>query len=184
MAHERESFPTLENDNEQGEVLKGRQEGMDALLQNGSIGFAFKDKDDKVILPKLNNEGAIFVSSDAGTTIRDSGSDTDGDDSVKMVLATLVLTAEKEYTKLSAQGSCFRDTEFEIVLIDDVGVSDTETILDEFLAGSGQYTTKSGLEIDSFSTTGFTGTINLVLRAINLNKASKTMGSMSVNEIA
>lgn len=190
MAHERESFPTLENiDTEVGEVLSRLNEGDSPIAldlvtkKNGLIGFSFKDVNGNVVLPTLNADGSIPVELDAGTTLRARGSDVDGDDTVKMVLATIPLTANKTYTKLSAQGSCFRDTEFEIVLIDDVGVTDTETILDEFLTGPGQFTTKSGLTIDEFNTNGFTGTINLVVRAINLNKASKTMASISVNEI-
>jgi len=184
MSHERESFPTLENDSEQGAVLKARQEGNAALLQNGSIGFAFKDQANNVVLPQLNPEGAIVVTTDAGTCKRGYGEDVNGNDVAKMVLVTIPLVAEKLYSKLSSIGSCFRDTEFEIVLIDDVGVTDTETKLGEYLCGPGQFTTKWNLDCDQFDTIGGTGVINLVLRAINLNKASKTSASISVNEIA
>lgn len=184
MSHERESFPTLENDAEQGINLSARVEGETPVAKQGSIGFSFKDNAGNVVLPQLNPEGAIVVSGDAGTTKRARGEDLDGDDVSPMDLVTITLAADKLYTKLSAQGSCFRDTEYEIVLIDDVGVSDTETILDIFLTGPGQFTTKSGLDIDSFDTNGFTGVVELHLRAINLNKASKTTASMSVNEIA
>lgn len=184
MSHEREVFPTLENDTQQGVALNSRQEGEAAASKNGSIGFAFKDASGNVALPQLNNEGAIPVTSDAGTTKRARGADADGDAVTPMVLGQIVLTVDKSYTKLSAQGSCFRDTEFQVVLIEDVGVTDVETILDEFLTGPGQFTTKSGLEVDIFNTNSFTGTIHIELRAINLNKASKTTGSISVNEVA
>jgi len=190
MSHERETFPILENiENEKGEVVHRLNEGdrpvADDLTtkKNGLIGFSFKDKDGRVVLPQLNNEGAITVSFDAGTTIRGRGADVDGDKAAKMVLVDLTLTADRTYSKLSAQGSCFRDTEFEVVLIDDSAGSPVETLLEEFLTGPGQFTTKSGLEIDEFNTTGFSGVVKLQLRAINLNRESKTIGSMSVNEI-
>lgn len=190
MSHERESFPILEDiETEIGAVLHKINEGdsprniADDTDKNGLIGFSFKDSDGNVVLPTLTPDGAIVVSQDAGQTIRGRGQDDDGDKAAKMTLVTLSLEADKVYNKISAQGSCFRDTEFEIVLIDDVGGAGTETILDQFLTGPGQFTTKSGLTVDEFNTNGFTGTINLVLRAINLNRESKTIGSMSVNKI-
>ena len=184
MAHERESFPTLETDSEVGAVLKRRQEGQAALLQNGSIGFSFKDKDNNVILPKLNDEGAIVVSGDPGTCKSDFGNDTDGDKNNKMVLCQIPLTVDTIYNKPGAIGSCFRDTEFEIVLIEDVGVTDVETVLGEFLCGPGQFTTPYSPRCEAIDTSGLTGVIELQLRAININKESKTSGQLSVNEIS
>lgn len=191
MSHEREVFPILENiENEKGEVVHRLNEGdrpvADDLTtkKNGLIGFSFKDKDGRVVLPQLNNEGAIPISMDPGTTIRGRGEDADGDSTTKMVLVDLTLTADRIYTKLSAIGSCFRDTEFEIVLVEDEGeVGEVETILGSFLTGPGQFTTKFGLEIDEFNTDSLVGILKLKLRAININRESKTMGSMSVNEI-
>ena len=190
MSHEREVFPILENiENEIGEVLHRVNEGdrpfADDLTtpKNGLIGFSFKDSNGNVVLPTLTPDGAIVISSDPGTTIRGRGENVTGDKTTKMVLVDLTIDADKKFSKLSAQGSCFRDTEFEIVLIDDSAGAATETILDQFLTGPGQFTTKSALEVDEFSTVGFTGVVKLQLRAINLNRESKTMGSMSINEI-
>jgi hypothetical protein len=189
MSHERESFPILEDiETEQGAVVHKINEGDSPLndaqdtKKNGIIGFSFKDSNGDVVLPSLTPEGAIAVLSDFGTTIRGRGQDVDGDDTTPMILVDLTIPIDKVFKKLSAQGSCFRDSEFEIVLIDDANGAANETILDAFLTGPGQFTTKSGLEIDEFSTTGFTAPVKLQLRAINLNKASKTMGSISCNQ--
>jgi len=184
MAHERESFPTLESDAGYGEVLSQRIEGDTPVSKNGSIGFSYKDNAGNVVLPQLNPEGAIPVTMDAGTCIRGYGEDLDGDNTAHVDLVTIPLTVDKLYSKLSSIGSCFRDTEFEIIMIEDVGVTDVETKLGEYLCGPGQFTTKWNLECDNFNTNSLTGTIELRLRAKNLNSASKFSGSMSVNEIA
>jgi len=190
MSHERESFPILEDiETEIGAVLHKINEGDSPIAddlttkKNGMIGFAFKDSDGNVVLPQLTPDGAIIISNDPGTTIRGRGQNDTGDKNTSMVLVDLTIPVGKKFNKLSAQGSCFRDTEFEIILIDDSTGSPIETILDAFLTGPGQFTTKSGLEIDEFETLGFTAPVKLQLRAINLNRESKTIGSMSVNEI-
>ena len=191
MSHERESFPILEDiETEIGAVLHKANEGdrpvADDLTtkKNGMIGFSFKDKDGRVVLPQLNNEGAIVVALDTGDTIRGHGQNDTGDKVSKMELVDLTLTADRSYNKLSAQGSCFRNTEFEVVLVEDEGQpGESETILGNFLCGPGQFTTKWNLEIDEFNTTGFAGVCKLKLRAINLNRESKTMGQISCNEI-
>lgn len=191
MSHEREVFPILEDiENEIGAVVHKVNEGDSPLnnaqntKKNGIIGFSFKDSAGNLVLPTLNNEGAVPVVFDAGTTFRAHGQNINGDSTNKMTLASITLSLETVYTKISAIGSCFRDTEFEIVLINDSAGTPSETIIGNFLTGPGQFTTKFDLSIDEFNTIGFTGVPLLVLRAINLNRESKTMGQISVNEIA
>ena len=148
MSHERESFPILEDiETEIGIVLHRLRQGdsprniADDTEKNGLIGFSFKDNNGNVVLPTLTPDGAIVVSQDAGTTIRGRGEDADGDKTTKMVLVDLTINADKTFNKLSAQGSCFRDTEFEIVLIDDSAGAATETSLKYVTASSIQRST-------------------------------------------
>lgn len=199
--HEREVFPTLENiENEKGEVLHRINQGdrivADDLTtkKNGHLAFAFRDKDDRAVLPKLNNEGAIPVAFDAGTTLRGRGRITAGNvatfdsgtDEINnhALVAEIALTADREYTKLSAFGSCFRDSEFIVVLVNDEGgSSESSTVLGEFIVGPGNFNQRFDLVIDTFNTTGFTGTCKLQLKASNIKRASKLSGAISVNEI-
>lgn len=190
MAHEREIFPILEDiEDNCGYAVNRIHEGesprniADDDDKNGLLAFSFKDKDGNVILPQLNNEGAIVVTADPGQCIRNGSINTGGDTASYFNLATITLSADTTYTRLSAIGSAFRDTDYEIVRVDDVGGANNETILGNFLSGPGQFTSKFNLGNDCFDTNGLTGVIELRLRAINLQKATKTSGYLSINEV-
>lgn len=201
MSHERESFPILENiEDEKGHVLHLAHEG-DRLLndaldtdKNGLMAFTFKDKDDRLVMPKLNAEGAQLVTFDIGTTLRTRGKlsagiqatvDGGGEINNHAMICEMNLTADRIYTNLSAIVSCFRDTEARIVLIDDFGGGgESTTELGDMLTGPGQFTTKFGLDVDEFDTIGFTGVIKLRVIAANINRASRISASLSVNEKA
>lgn len=191
MAHEREIFPVLEDieDNcgyglnriHEGESPRNNADDDD---KNGLLAFSFTDKDGNVVLPQLNNDGAIVVTPEAGDCKRNGSINATGDKDSYFDLANITLTAGNTYTKINAIGSSFRDTDFEIVLVEDVGVTDVETVIGNFLTGPGQFTTKFDLTPDCLDTTGMTGVIELRVRAINLQKASKTSAYLSLNEIA
>ena len=200
MSHVREVFPTLENAETQiGEVLHlirlGDRLLKDDLLtqKNGQIAFSFQDEDGRVTMPTLNEEGALKVSLDFGTTKRAKGKNTtgikatyDGAGEINnhLVIAELGLQADYTYTKLSAIGSCFRNTEFRVQLVNDEGGgSETITDLGEFLTSAGAPNGEFKHVIDEFKTTGFTGVIKLRLVAANLERASRISGSIACNEI-
>jgi len=156
---------------------------------NGILAFVFQDKDGNAVVPQLNNEGAVVVSFDAGTTKRNSGrylfaSQTkDQEDPI----LEIDLTLEKEYTKMSAKVDCFRACFFRIARVDNHGVTPVETDLGYGSTEAGKVTDLITLGVDSFSTVGGTGVQKLILYATPFDTKdpdSDISASMSVNEIA
>ena len=168
-----------------GEGLISRIEGEVAAGQEGSIGFAFKDASGNVVLPQLDAQGRIPVSEIAGSCKYAVGELLAGSvgSSVKVTGAEIALTAAKVYHEIGVTGSCTRTSVFELVHIDDEGVTDTEVVLERFIVGPGQFTFASELKCREIDTTGGTGTIVLTLRAENLEKASTLRGSISAVEV-
>lgn len=156
---------------------------------NGLAAFVFKDKDGNAVFPQLNNEGAIVVSQDAGTTKRVSGKLLAAAQTkdVESQVIEIDLALEKSYTKMSAKVNNFRAAIFRMVYVDDAGVSDTETDLGYGMTEAGQVSDFIKLDIDTFSTVGGTGVQKLRLYATPLDTKdpdSDIYASMSCNEIA
>ena len=154
---------------------------------DGILALGFRDTSGNLVLPQLNPEGALPVTLDPGTPLREHGVVASGSQTVNVrsALATIVLTAEKLYTKMAMQGACRRACLFELVYIEDVGGTPVETVLLSALISSGQFTTPLvALLTDFFSTVGATGTLNLVMYGTPLDKASDIRGQVSVNEVA
>jgi len=187
MADVAEVFNTLKDSaTGAGEGLISRIEGEVAAGQEGSIGFAFKDSSGNVVLPQLDSQGRLPITSDAvaGTCKYAFGELVAGSfgASAKVTGAEIPLTAGKNYTNIGITGSCTRTSLFELVHIDDEGVTDTEVVVEKFIVGPGQFTFCCQLHCREVSTVGGTGTIVLTLRAENLEKASALRGSISVLE--
>ena len=183
----RETFATLENDSEQGEVLSSRQEGSTPTGKNGAIGFAFKDNAGNLVLPQLNPEGALTVTFDAGTTLRANALWAEGSQTKNQFDDALILplTAEKTYTSLSVSGSGTRTGIFEVYRRDDAGQpGETDTLLGGFLVGAGNYNGKLELKQDIFNTIGGTGTQQLVIKFNPIDKESDVYIQASVNEVS
>lgn len=62
MPDARESFPTLENDLQEGVPLAAVQEGDEIAAKNGSLGFSFKDNGGNAVAPELVSDGSIPTS--------------------------------------------------------------------------------------------------------------------------
>lgn len=200
MSHEREVFPNLENaETNVGESLHLFKIG-DRLVKDdlttkkhGQIGFAFQDEDGRVAMPVLNEEGAMSVTLDFGSTKRASGKSTNGIKATydgageidnHILIAEMALQADYVYTKLSAIGSCYHNTEFRVQLVNDEGqAGEVVTDLGDFLTGAGQFTTKYDHTIDEFNTNGFVGLVKLRVVAANVGRASRISSSISCNEI-
>jgi hypothetical protein len=184
----REVFNVLEGELDKlGYALTKSNEGDSPANKDGMTAFAFKDTDGNLVLPQLNPEGALPVTLDAGTTKRARGKVLAGGVTLntRTLVASIPLTAEKIYNKLSAIVTCSRFTSWEVVYVDDDGGTPTEEILLDGLTGAGAYTAKLGLEIDQFDTIGGTGNqVIKVYAKIEDNKTSDLMASVSVNEIA
>ena len=171
-----------------GEAAISRTEGEVAAGQAGLIGFAFKDASGDVVLPQLDSQGRILTVSDsvAGDCLYAFGELPAGSTGsfAKVTGAELSLTAEKLYTKIGVSGSATHATVIEIVHIDDEGVTDTETVLEKFIVGPGQFSYSSELGCRELDTTGGTGTIVLTARAQNLFKATCIRASVSALELS
>ena len=153
-------------------------EGEAAAAQEGLIGFSFKDASGNVVLPQLNAQGKILVDTEefGGTCLYDYGSNAGSVSAVD--IATLdesVVTVSNIYEKFEVAMSCFRETIWELVYIDDANGTPAETILFDWVTGPGQYFAKFDLKCVQQDTTGGTGDQNLVLRGTNLGPQTSTM---------
>jgi hypothetical protein len=179
MADKRESFPSLEDfTTGEGSALHKIVTGDAPSTKSGSLAFAFRDSAGNVILPQLNSEGKLPVTSEGAGLPKSaqSGGPITGATS-NTLICEVSLTASKTYGKISARGACFREAIFQLIQLDDA----TETILDEFIVGPGHYSYEiqmGSLEIVA----GATGTQKLQLKAKNLDKTSDFRGSLSALE--
>lgn len=187
MADLKESFATLEDDiTGAGEALSSRVEGEVAAGKNGSIGFSFKDAGGNVVLPTLDAEGKLPVTSDNAGIPHDAHGEALAGSATFVDLITEVLDLSKTYNSFNYQVSCLRAAHFQLVYIDDVGVTDTEMVICDIILASGQYTFQSMAPRRVLDTTAGTGVQNLVLRAVNLeiNKLSALRSCLSYIEVA
>jgi len=150
-----------------------------AAHKEGLVGFSFKDSTGAVVLPSLNDEGAIVVSEDSGTIIDDFGEHA-GDKAAFQDICTLVLTLEQNYSKICGTISSSRQTEWELVAIDDVGVTDTETLVAKFVTHDEPFYFTC---VPKVTTVGGTLIQNLVLRAQNQDAVTPMYGTLCANEL-
>lgn len=164
-----------------GEAAISRVEGEASAGIAGLIGFAFKDSSGNVVLPQLDSQGRLPVTEEAvaGACFNNHGELAAGSATIaKVTGAEISLTAGKVYHNISATGSCLRTSLFEVTHIDDEGVGDTETILEEFIVGPGQFSFQTSLDCLELDTTGGTGTIVLTLRAKNFTGTPSALSSL------
>jgi hypothetical protein len=163
-----------------GEAAISRIEGEASSAIAGMIGFSFKDSSGNVILPQLAADGSVPVTTTPpGTCLNEHGELAAGSGTLaKVTGAELTLAAGEVYTNISVTGSCLRPSLFEVVHIDDEGVTDTETVLEEFVVGPGQYTFQTSLDCLELDTTGGTGTIVLTVRAKNFTATPNAQSSL------
>lgn len=184
MANEREIFTVLEDSvTGSGVAQQARQEGDSPASINGSLGFSFKDSSGNVVLPQLDVNGALPVSFDSGACIDGASKDVAAVVNSFVDVITLSLSLLKNYSKLEFSASCTQTTHWEIVYIDDVGGTPTETLLHSFITGAGQFSYGQKLECAEFNTNAGTGVQNLVLRGKQLRgTASDLHGYMAIRE--
>lgn len=172
MADKRESFASLEDATGEGAALTKSIEGDAKAGKVGSVGFAFVDSSNNLVLPKLI-DGQIPVTSeqpgncvDGNGTLAGTGTEAD--------VAVATLTPSSKYKNIEAIGSCFRDTIFRVVQVDDA----TVTELGQFICGPGQYSFKFDIKCLEI-VAGATGTQSLKLVAKNLNSTSDIRGTIA-----
>jgi len=176
-------FNTLKNQTtDESHALGMFTEGVNyaaAAFKEAMVAFAFKDSSGNVVLPQLNDEGAIVVSEDAGTKLADFGEHA-GDKAAFQDICTLVLTLEQNYSKICGTISSSRQTEWELVAIDDVGVTDTEVLVAKFVTHDSPFHFEC---VPNVTTVGGTLIQNLILRAQNQDAVSPMYGTLQANEL-
>lgn len=184
MSDTREVFTNLEDlSSGAGLPLHKAVEGDAASGRNAHGALVAKDTAGNLIYLKTNLAGELVTSleSEEFALISDSG--TNAGNAAYQDIATLVLQADLVYKELELVCSCFRDAVFQVVAIDDVGVTPVETILiNGIRAGAGQFSAIVSLKTFMF-TAGSTGVQNLVIRGKNLNSTSTMDVVVSVKEI-
>jgi hypothetical protein len=174
MAFEREVFPTLENASGQGAALSQAQAGDVAAGKKGAVGFGFRDSSGNLVLPQLTADGKLPVSQDAaGTCLKAFGKNATGS-LTEVALATITLTASAAYTKIASTVSCTRTAVYRLVHNND----GAEVELAVQVVGAGQFSHDFQQDCLEF-TAGATGTQELKIYGINLDKASQLSATIS-----
>lgn len=158
---------------------------------NGIAVFGFRDSSGNATMPQLNDEGALPVVFDAGTTVvipltkkTQAEMETAGIDT-RVLLDEISLLDGRIYTKPSMNVVASRATLFELVKVEDVGGTPTEeSILVAYLE-AGQTNFIAGLAQDKFSTDAAVNTKALRLYAtMKDNKSGDVYGKASANLVS
>lgn len=159
---------------------------------NGSAVFGFRDSAGQATMPQLNDEGAMPVVFDAGTLITipmakitKAAMEVAGT-GVRVLIGEVALIEGRTYTCPDMKVVGQRETLFELVMIEDIGVGDNETLIDASVLEAGQ-TNFAGSSKDKFSTDANVDTKKLFLYATLLassGKASDVYGKASANLVA
>lgn len=172
-------------DGTQGVSLDKREEGDAAALQNGLIGFAFKDASGNVVLPQLNAQGQLPVTqAAAGVCYYASGELAAGSLGLfaDITGAEVDLVLEKTYSSIGMVFAATQTSIGQIVAVDDAGGTPVETVLGHVIVGAGQYTVDLELKCLIHSTVGNTGDQKLKIKGQNLSVASCMRASIAALE--
>ncbi len=178
-----QAFPILEDpaDNS-GKPLSYKVEGDPAAGGNYAGILTGKDPDGNLQFLKLNASNELVVDLDSNEVACLTGTAKVAGGTSEQAILQITLQATTEYRKLGWIVSNFRQSEFRIIAVDDVGVTDVETELATILVGPGDYTDSAELECLSF-TSGGTGVQELQLVGTNKDVASDLRGTLSIEEV-
>jgi hypothetical protein len=178
MGNVREVFPVLEDPaTGAGATLAKVASGDAPGSKNGLLAFAFRDASGNLVLPQLTSTGALVVDTEAVNGTCKSARGLNTGSLTVVTLATISLTASKQISQIQASLSASRASLAEIVWIDNA----SETIIGWLMTGPGQFTVTFD-QSNLLFTTGGTGTQSLLIRALNLEKASNLYASIACIE--
>lgn len=180
----RPSFPTLENRSTQAGVPLSQSVEGDAALGGNYLGaLVGKDPSGDLQFLKLNDQNELVISTESSDEACLKDRDNVAGSASFVDICTITLQNSKVYKDLGWVVSCLRDAEFEVVWVDDVGGTDTETILADPIVGSGAYTHSEGnLKCGRF-TSGASGVQELRIRGKNQNALDNMKASLFITEI-
>lgn len=177
-------FRILDDGTGAGVAINKVLEGDASAAKNAVPALIAKDGSGNLKYPLVNDDGELVISLENGDVACLSDSGTNAGNTAYQDLATITAQLNKVYRNFQALASCFRDSVFQLVHIDDVGGTPTETILiDGFRVGSGDHNAPVDLKCLTFDTTGGTGVQNFVLRGKNLTATSTMDAALSVEEV-
>ena len=156
-------------------------------LKNALMALCFKDANNNLKLPLVNEEGAQVVSFDAGTAVTGtSGVVTPADKDIRTMIAeTPLLAPSKTFDDIQAEVHCTRLTLWELVLVEDIGGADTETPVAFAYTDQGNINWEMGRKRPQFSTDANADDKRFRIYATNLDKVSDCyVSSFSANQLA
>lgn len=186
MAHKRPSWTILEDYSTQDGLPIHKVLQDDTLANKNAVPvLGFKNSLGKLRYPMVDGEDRIVVAMEASDFLQLSERGIKSGGSATMTDITgaeLTLVNDLVYKKIGLVVSCFRDSHFQLVWIDDVGGTPVETILADVLTDAGKPTTSFELEGLSF-TAGAVGGQTLVVRGKNENAQSDMIATVTAVEI-
>lgn len=177
-----QAVPVLEDPvSLEGQPLNKVLEGDAAALKNALAALIAKDAAGNLQYPRVNAQNELVVS----TTSNDYACLGDtakvaGDKVTEQLVLTIPLSSSLEYDQLFWKVACFRQAEFRLVWVDDVGGTPVETELDTTLVGPNQYTFGSQASCMGFTTTA--NTCELRVYGINYDTASDLRATVYLRE--
>lgn len=183
MADIRPSFVPLEDVSTQaGLPLHKALEGDTSVGKNAHGALVASDSGNLLRYLKVNANRELIVSlesADLACLTEEGG--VVGSTSFQN-LAVITLATSAVYKNLAFMGSCFRDAVYEVVWVDDVGGTDTETILATFRTGPGELTHSDEFECVEFTSSADPGELRIRGKQLQ-SVASDIDGMISVKEI-
>lgn len=178
----REVFPILADSAASGagyDVTRA-YEGFAASGVTGAVpALVAKDSNGNLIFLQLDAQGRLPVASIAGVPKAARGDLDDGVTSgyTEVTGGTIILTGGKTYANIQCIVSCFRETHAELVWND----NGTEKVLADIVIGPGEYTYDFDLLNEQIL--AGTGTQELMIKALNINKASGIRSTITCLEL-
>jgi hypothetical protein len=179
MADVRSVFVNLEDSSSKaGLPLHKALEGEAITSKNAQGALVAKDPSGnfKYLETDANGNLQAIVALDY---VEKSASGTNAGNAAYQDIATITLAVDKVYKDFEWIVSCFRDSVFQLVQVDDV----TETILVDGIRVGNSLLTSSGELAKLKFTAGPSGTQELVLRGKNLNATSTMDGTIAIKEM-
>lgn len=178
-------FSNLDDGSGAGVARRKVLEGDAAAAKNAAASLVAKDASGNLIYLRTDANGNLFTTqSGAGLCKGGHLGVTTGSTSRTQMGSDFALVAGKALSDLEWNFSCYRSTDFEIVVVDDPAGTPVETPVMDALCSEGDTQANGSMScMDDIDTTGMTAPV-LRVYATNLNVASDTRGRVTIKEAA
>jgi hypothetical protein len=186
MANKKGLFGILNDGNGAGVGVDLANPGttLGSAVDNTVASPAFVDNTGVLTFPQLNSDGTIPVQIGAGGTCISAFAKVTGSTSFQD-LGTIVATIGKTYSAIEFTAAAMTEACIQLVYVDDVAGTPTETVLSEVMVGPGQYTASINMACLQVDTTGGTGTQHIKLKGLLLEATgAEIAGTIAAKESA